>query len=161
MKKNTTKNLSLSLAIITLGIGSFLTLYNVLDSISIKPKIINPVSEIVVSQENQSSNLGPKIEDYKDGTYTSITKYKVPGSLNEMELTITVSKNEVADINMISKYSDEASSVYDNELKANYKKLSIGKRLDKVPEIQIAGSTPTSDAFDNAAYNILQKALQK
>jgi uncharacterized protein with FMN-binding domain len=184
MNNNKPQNIPLTILIVTLGIGTFFTIFNVLNSKqnpAVETKTEDSAKPTESSSSQSASSAQPLVPPqsqtsktpeviipptivtpktvYKDGTYSSALSYRVPkGGVNQMEVTLTVATDNVSSVIINNTYSDRESGNYDSLFKRSYKSQVIGKKLNSVKDAYVSNATLTSDAFDEAVNKIISQA---
>ena len=95
---------------------------------------------------------------YKDGTYTASGTYQSPGGTEEIEVTVTLEGNKITSTNATAKAASGTSRQYQQEFVGGYKDLIVGKDINDVELDRVAGSSLTSNGFNDALEEIKQDA---
>lgn len=126
----------------------------------------------LTSQNNDASNMGSDMSsetmpakddmmqsgDYKDGTYTATGTYQSPGGQEQIELTVTLEDGVINSTVAETKAASGTSRQYQKEFVNNYGVEIIGKNVDEVKLDRVAGSSLTSNGFNDALDEIKQEA---
>ena len=91
---------------------------------------------------------------YKDGTYKATGDYTSPGGSQEITVSVTLKDNVITATSATSGASDTESKEHQEEFIANYKDLVIGKKISDVKLSRVAGSSLTSQGFNDAIQQI-------
>lgn len=99
---------------------------------------------------------------FKAGTYEATGSYRTPGGQESVTVSVTLSGTDgmIASIDTTGTgaASGGESREYQGKFLANYKELVIGKKVDEVSLSRVAGSSLTSNGFNNALDEIAQDA---
>jgi len=119
-------------------------------------------SKTDVSQIDSSSKPGnagtENNREYTDGTYTATGTYQSPGGQEEIELTVSLAAGKITDTSAATQAASGTSRQYQKEFINNYKNLIIGKNIEDVELDRVAGSSLTSNGFNDALDEIKQDA---
>ncbi len=113
------------------------------------------------SGSNGSSNSNPNTmvaNKYNNGTYTATGSYSSPGGQEALTLSLTLNNNVVVDSTVTTGANDSTSTSYQNLFIASYKDLIIGKSINNIKLSTVAGSSLTSQGFNDALSQIEQQA---
>lgn len=112
-----------------------------------------------VVQQQPTTTLDTNIPSaYKDGVYTSTGSYMSPGGKDEIDVTVTLAKNVITDVSIVSKPGDDVSKKYMKVFADNYKTQVVGKNLSEIKLDKVSGSSLTPIGFNDAISQIRQKA---
>ena len=114
------------------------------------------VNETSPSSNNQSTKT--TTGTYKDGTYTASGTYQSPGGSEEIEVTVTLQHNKITSTSATAKAASGTSRQYQQEFVSSYKALIVGKDINDVELDRVAGSSLTSNGFNDALEEIKQDA---
>lgn len=99
---------------------------------------------------------------YKAGSYKATGSYRTPGGQESVTVSVTLSGTDgtIASIETTGTgaASGGESREYQGKFLANYKELVVGKKIDEVSLSRVAGSSLTSNGFNNALDEIAQDA---
>ncbi len=110
------------------------------------------------SQASSSSDQVDTSSTFKDGTYTATGTYQSPGGSEEIKITVTVQDNKIADTTATAKAASGTSKQYQQEFVGGYKELVVGKNINDIELDRVAGSSLTSNGFNDALEQIRQEA---
>jgi hypothetical protein len=96
--------------------------------------------------------------NYNNGTYTATGTYTSPGGQEALNVTLTINSNLVIDSTVTTGANDSTSASYQNLFIASYKNQVIGKNLNDIKLSTVAGSSLTSQGFNDAVNQIEQQA---
>jgi len=119
-------------------------------------------SSNVATNSPDTSNSQPSSSNstnsYKDGTYTATGTYQSPGGQEKIELTVTIADGKITSTSATTKAASGTSKQYQQEFTGNYKTLVVGKSVNEVELDRVAGSSLTSNGFNDALDEIKQDA---
>lgn len=119
-------------------------------------------SEVTTSQpassDNQASDSNQVANEYMDGTYTATGTYQSPGGQEEIELTVTLMDGAITSTEAKTQAASGTSRQYQQEFIRNYEDLVVGKSINEVELDRVAGSSLTSNGFNDALDEIKQEA---
>jgi hypothetical protein len=106
-----------------------------------------PVTPVPVPQ--------PVVFTYKNGSYTAIGSYPVPGLTARISVTIVIANDIVSDSSVtIPSGTDPTSTNYDNKFINNYKTYVVGKALSSLSLSKISSASLTPNGFNYALNQI-------
>lgn len=95
---------------------------------------------------------------YKDGTYNATGSYSSPGGRQSIELTVTLKEGIIISTSLVADATDRDAKDYQSQFADNYKNLVVGKNIDRVALSRVAGSSLTSNGFNDALDQIKSDA---
>lgn len=95
---------------------------------------------------------------YKDGTYAATGSYLSPGGRESIELTVTIKDGVITDTTLATEAASRDSKEYQALFTNNYKELVVGKKVNGLSLSRVAGSSLTSNGFNNALDEIRDEA---
>lgn len=95
---------------------------------------------------------------YADGTYTAKGSYSTPETVEEIEVTLTLSDDVVTDVQVVGDPMAPESKNYQGQFIAGISDVVVGKKLDELQVDRVAGSSLTSGGFDQAVVKIKDEA---
>jgi len=95
---------------------------------------------------------------YKDGTYDATGSYISPGGKESIQLTVTLKDGIITDTSLIENATDRDAKDYQAQFATGYKTLVVGKNIDRVALSRVAGSSLTSNGFNDALDQIKSDA---
>ena len=116
------------------------------------PTSMNTTQDMVQTQNTASATR------LKDGDYTSSGSYRTPGGTESIGLTVTLENNIIKDVILEQRASGGDTEVYQSKFASGYRPLVIGKNIDEVELSRVAGSSLTSNGFNDALDKIKQDA---
>ena len=96
--------------------------------------------------------------DYKDGTYSATGSYLSPGGRESVALTVTIKDGVITDTTFEADASAADSRQYQAQFADNYKALVVGKKINGLSLSRVAGSSLTSNGFNDALDEIRDDA---
>lgn len=119
------------------------------------------VSESQKTESNQSIdtniNNSTELSSFKDGEYYTEAEYYVEpaGKTEYIGVTLTIQNGEIIDVQTVAvEEGEKIESEYNNKFEKSVQEKIIGKNLNQVSEINVSGSSLTSDGFNKAIDNI-------
>ena len=95
---------------------------------------------------------------YSDGTYSATGSYISPGGRESLDLTVTIKDGVITDTSIVTKATDRTAQQYQEQFTDNYKTLVVGKKVDGLSLSRVAGSSLTSNGFNDALDEIRNDA---
>lgn len=95
---------------------------------------------------------------YKDGTYSATGSYISPGGRESIGLTVTIKDGVITDTSIVNKATETEAEQHQKLFSNNYKILIVGKKIGDVSLSRVAGSSLTSNGFNNALNHIKDDA---
>lgn len=112
---------------------------------------------VPVDQNTPSSSTATDTQ-LKDGIYTSNGTYSTPGGVESIGLTVTLNNGIIGDVTLEQQATGGDAAVYQEKFASSYKQLVKGKKIDEVNLTRVAGSSLTSNGFNDALANIRHDA---
>lgn len=119
---------------------------------------VNQADEKASSENTSPKEQANKSSSYRDGTYEATGDYRSPGGREEIKLSVTVNDGIIINTNATTAAASGTSRQYQREFVNNYKTLVVGKNINEVELDRVAGSSLTSNGFNDALEQIKQKA---
>lgn len=107
------------------------------------------------SSSSQSSVTGP----YTDSTYTATGSYETPGGTESIEVTLTLADGTVQSVNAVGSASGGDAGEYQSQFLASYEPMVVGKSINDISLSRVAGSSLTSNGFNQAIEEIKRDAV--
>lgn len=108
-----------------------------------------------MSTESGSSMMAGS---YQDGTYEAEGSYGTPGGQESVDVKLTLRDGKVSDVTVRGNSGGGESEEYQAKFISGYKQLVVGKPIDGVVLDRVAGSSLTSDGFNDALERIKEQA---
>jgi hypothetical protein len=115
-------------------------------------------SQTPSTSSNETPSTGSTSGTYKDGTYSATGKYISPGGDESIDVTLAVASGKVTSANATTHAATSTSSQYQSEFTGSFKDLVVGKSIDEIKLSRVAGSSLTSNGFNDALEQIKDKA---
>jgi hypothetical protein len=91
---------------------------------------------------------------YKDGTYTEQGTYTSPGGQELISVKLTIASDAVKAVTVKTIKADPTATQYEAQFEGGISKAIVGKKINDLNVTQVAGSSLTSQGFDNALTKI-------
>lgn len=121
------------------------------ESASVSPSVSVSPSSSALAETSQSS-------DFKDGTYTADGSYQTPGGRESIGVTVTLTNGVVTSASVEQKGERGESKEYQAKFASGFASQVVGKKIDEVSLSRVAGSSLTSNGFNNAIATIENQA---
>ena len=95
---------------------------------------------------------------YKDGTYSATGMYLSPGGRETLALTVTIKGGVIIDTTLKTEPATQESAQHQQDFADNYKALVMGKKINGLSLSRVAGSSLTSNGFNDALTEIRSDA---
>lgn len=110
------------------------------------------------STQTTNGSSSTDTASYKDGTYSATGSYFSPGGMESIGLTVTIKDGVITDTQLEKQATDQEAEQYQALFADNYKASVVGKAVDEVSLSRIAGSSLTSNGFNDALDAIKEDA---
>lgn len=114
-----------------------------------------------VTDSNDTQNAATDstdVSEYKDGTYSATGTYLSPGGRESVELTVTIKDGVITDTSLKADAASRESEEHQELFIDNYKTLVVGKSINGLSLSRVAGSSLTSNGFNDALDEIRDDA---
>ena len=91
---------------------------------------------------------------YKDGSYTAPGTYTSPGGTEHISVTLTLAKNLITAMKVITVKADPTATGYEGMFEAGIAAKTVGKNINTLNIGVVAGSSLTSMGFNQALATI-------
>lgn len=98
------------------------------------------------------------VSAYKDGTYTATGSYLSPGGRESVELTVVIKDGVITETALKTQATDREAEDYQELFANHYKELVVGKKINGLSLSRVAGSSLTSNGFNDALQEIRDDA---
>lgn len=115
-------------------------------------------TEDVTETEAVDTYSSTDVSAYTDGTYSATGSYSSPGGRESIELTVTIKDGVITSTSLETDPASRDSRTYQNAFASGYKDLVVGKNVDEVSLSRVAGSSLTSNGFNDALDQIKSDA---
>lgn len=89
-------------------------------------------------------------DEYKDGSYEATGSYSSPGGREEITVTVVLTNGKISETSAKTEAASGTSRQYQSEFVDNYKNLVVGRSLSEIKLDRVAGSSLTSNGFNDA-----------
>jgi uncharacterized protein with FMN-binding domain len=96
----------------------------------------------------------PSQTKYTDGTYDAQGTYITPGGRESVGLTVTLKDGVIVNTTLDQQASDREAVEYQQRFASKYKAQVVGKNINDVQLSRVAGSSLTSNGFNDAIEQI-------
>ena len=101
-----------------------------------------------------ATNSDSSNNTYKNGTYEATGSYSTPGGRESIDLTVTLADGVITNTTVSGSGLTSDSREHQAEFASGYKSLVVGKNIDEVSLSRVAGSSLTSNGFNDALEQI-------
>lgn len=101
---------------------------------------------------------GAATAPYADGTYTAEGSYQTPETVETIEVTLTIADDAVSDVTVVGDPIAPESKNYQGQFIAGISDEIVGVKVDDLDVDRVAGSSLTSEGFDQALAKIKDEA---
>jgi len=115
-------------------------------------------TETTTPASDTDTNTDAVTSAYKDGTYSATGSYSSPGGRESIKLTVTIKDGIIVSTSLDEKASNGEAKEYQDDFDSGYKTLVVGKNIDEVSLSRVAGSSLTSNGFNDALDEIKSDA---
>jgi uncharacterized protein with FMN-binding domain len=91
---------------------------------------------------------------YKDGRYTAPGTYSSPGGTEHISVTLTLAKNIITAIKVVTVKADPTAAGYEQLFEGGISAVTVGKNINTLKIGVVAGSSLTSQGFNQALATI-------
>lgn len=98
------------------------------------------------------------VSEYKDGTYTATGSYLSPGGRESIELTVVIKDGVITETSLVAQATDREAEEHQELFAGHYKELVVGKKINGLSLSRVAGSSLTSNGFNDALQEIRNDA---
>ncbi len=95
---------------------------------------------------------------YKDGTYTSKGSYNSPAGAEQIDVTVVLKDDMIADVTVKSLATIDASKNWQGKFIGGLKAEVVGKKLSEVTLTKVSGSSLTPKGWNDAVAKIMVSA---
>lgn len=110
------------------------------------------------STNNLTTSSSNSTGTYKDGTYSSNGQYESPGGDESIDVSLTIKDGKIESSTVAAQAASRESMEYQDDFESNYKKQVIGKDISTLKIGKVAGSSLTSQGFNDALDKIRNQA---
>lgn len=91
---------------------------------------------------------------YSDGEYSATGEYQSPGGAESIEVTVTLESNVVTEVTVTGNATAGNALGYQTEFEDGIAAEVVGVNIDQLAVDKVAGSSLTSDGFNDAIAQI-------
>lgn len=95
---------------------------------------------------------------YANGTYSAVGNYTTPGGTDSIGLTVTLENGVIVSTELEQHATSGNSAQFQGQFASGYADLVVGKDIDEVRLSRVAGSSLTSNGFNEALEEIKEEA---
>lgn len=95
---------------------------------------------------------------YKDGTYSATGSYVSPGGRETIDLTVTIENGVITSTSLAANDASGEARDYIQRFASGYQAEVVGKSVNEVELSRVAGSSLTSNGFNDALDQIKDEA---
>ncbi len=96
--------------------------------------------------------------DYTDGSYSATGDYQSPGGPESVDVELTLAAGVVTELTVTGNASSGNAERYQSEFEGGIQDVVVGKNIDELSVDKVAGSSLTSDGFNDAIEQIKSDA---
>jgi hypothetical protein len=111
-----------------------------------------------VPAQSGTANSPSAEQRLKDGTYSSDGIYSTPGGKQSIGLTVTLKDDIIQEVDLEQQATGGDTAIYQAKFASGYKPLVQGKNINDVKLTRVAGSSLTSNGFNEALESIKRDA---
>lgn len=95
---------------------------------------------------------------YRNGLFKATGNYVSPGGPRTLEVTITLTDGVITGADTIGTATDATSKRFQGEFVSGFKEQVVGKNIDEVDLVKVAGSSLSPKGFNDALTQIKAEA---
>ena len=115
-------------------------------------------SQSSTSDSNEAATESTDTSTFKDGSYSATGSYLSPGGRESVDLTVTIKDGVITESSITTDAASNDSRRYQELFAENYKELVVGKEVNGLSLSRVAGSSLTSNGFNDALDEIRNEA---
>lgn len=96
---------------------------------------------------------------YADGSYEATGEYQSPGGAESIDVEITLEDDVVTDVTVTGNATQGNAQRYQAQFAGGIADVAVGVNIDELSVDKVAGSSLTSDGFNDALEQIKADAL--
>jgi uncharacterized protein with FMN-binding domain len=132
-------------------------------AIAVQTNNESPEATTPTQSSQETTTQGPTNEStdtssYQDGTYSATGSYLSPGGRESIDLTVVIENGIITSTELTQNATDTEARQYQSAFASGYAELVEGKNVDEVSLSRVAGSSLTSNGFNNALDQIKEDA---
>lgn len=106
----------------------------------------------------ETPDAGNAEAGYADGDYLAEGTYTNPGGQSTVEVALTITDGTISDVTVTPQAKDATSKQYQTKFAGGIADEVVGKSLDDLDVSKVAGSSLTSEGFNEAIESIKGEA---
>ncbi|WP_109210853.1 MULTISPECIES: FMN-binding protein [Microbacterium] len=110
------------------------------------------------SESTDSGSAGSGSGSYADGTYTAEGSYATPESVEKITVTVTLADDVITDVEVTGDPQKRESEQYQGQFIGGIADVVVGEDIDDIQVSRVAGSSLTSNGFNEAIESIKTEA---
>jgi uncharacterized protein with FMN-binding domain len=115
-------------------------------------------NEATAPKQTTTDNSPVSYAAFKDGIYSSDGRYSTPGGNESIGITVTLKGGIIEDINLEQRATGGDTEIYQRKFASQYKEYVVGKNIEEVKLTRVAGSSLTSNGFNDSLESIKRDA---
>lgn len=115
-------------------------------------------SAVAPPADAETPDAGTDGTSYADGTYEAEGSYSNPGGESTIKVEVTMSDGTISDVTVTPEASNGTSKQYQTQFAGGIADQVVGKSLDDLDVSKVAGSSLTSQGFNDAVDQIKAEA---
>jgi uncharacterized protein with FMN-binding domain len=110
------------------------------------------------ADDSETPDAGNEEAGYADGDYEAEGSYVNPGGESTVKVELTINDGTISDITVTPEATDPKSKQFQTKFAGGIAKEVVGKSLDDLDVSKVAGSSLTSQGFNEAIESIKGEA---
>jgi uncharacterized protein with FMN-binding domain len=110
------------------------------------------------SDTGSTGGSGSGSGSYADGTYTAEGSYATPESVEQISVTVTLEGDVITAVEVTGDPQKRESEQYQSQFIGGIADVVVGQDIDEIQVSRVAGSSLTSDGFNEAIETIKSEA---
>ncbi len=121
-------------------------------------EMASPAPTSTTTTDSSDTDTQESTSAYADGTYDAIGSYISPGGRESIALTVTIENGIITATSITEESASGEAREYIQRFASGYEELVVGKAVDDVSLSRVAGSSLTSNGFNDALDQIKEDA---
>lgn len=117
-----------------------------------------PTSSAPTSADPATPDVGAEEAGYADGDYSAEGSYSNPGGESTVRVALTISDGTISKVEVTPEATNGTSKQYQAQFAGGISQEVVGKSLDDLDVSKVAGSSLTSQGFNDAIDQIKAEA---
>jgi uncharacterized protein with FMN-binding domain len=122
------------------------------------PSSAAPATTEEPSTSDETPDAGVAESGYADGDYEAEGSYINPGGESSVKVELTISDGTISDVDVTPQATDGTSKQFQTKFAGGVANEVVGKSLDDLDVQKVAGSSLTSEGFNDAIESIKAEA---